>query len=302
MISIIICTHNRASILKYCLTSFTVQTASQALYEIIVIDNASTDATQQEVLSFQTSLPIRYIREDKIGLSHARNRGYQEAVHEWIVYVDDDAKAHSDFLARVHWVIEQFRFECFGGRFFPWYLEPKPKWLPDDFGLFPKLLNEVGELPPTQHAAGGVIIFKKSALIAVGGFPAHLGMKGVEVGYGEENWVQDEMRKKNFRIGFDPELKIDHLVASYKYTLQWQLKRMYAKGRTEKLMGINSHAVNKLWLILKAFLFTIYSLIRNIGKLWSIRKYYIQNYLLDSMGYWCKVMGYVQQKPRNTIT
>ena len=297
MISVIICTHNRADILPYCLTSLAQQTVGSDRFEVIVVDNASVDGTCAVTTSFQRTVPyIKYVYEPVVGLSQARNRGYREAKTEWVIYIDDDAKAHANLMERALWVIDNFDFDCFGGRFFPWYLAPKPKWLSGDFGLFPKLLAQIGELPSSQHAAGGVIAFKKAALADVGGFPVELGMRGNDVGYGEENWVQDEMRKRNYRIGFDPELKIDHLVGPYKYTLRWQLRRMIAKGRTERLMAkgeksLRSNAV----LFSKAILFTLYSLIKNSFRFLGRKDYYLENYMLDSTGYFFKVLGYLAQ-------
>jgi len=297
MLSVIICTHNRADILTYCLTSLARQTVNPDRFEVLVIDNASVDDTRKVVASFQGSIPnLTYVYEDVVGLSHARNRGYQEAKTEWVIYIDDDAKAHANLMERALWVIDNFDFDCFGGRFFPWYLEPKPNWLADDFGLFPNLLNEIGELPVSQHAAGGVIVFRKDALVSVGGFPVELGMRGNDVGYGEENWVQDEMRKRNYRIGFDPELKIDHLVASYKYTLRWHLRRMVAKGRTERLMAKGEKSLRgKVGLFSKAILFTLYSFIKNSFHFFGKKAYYMTNYMLDSTGYFFKVWGYLAQ-------
>ena len=291
MITIIICTHNRSSLLRFCLESFTMQTTSSDLFKIMVVDNASTDDTRKIVEEFGSRLPVGYVYESKVGLSHTRNHGFREARTEWVGYVDDDAKVHSNFIERALWMIDQFNFDCFGGRFFPWYLEPKPRWLSDDFGLFPKLREEPGELTMTQHVAGGIAIFRRSALERVKGFPVNLGMNGSEIGYGEENWTQDEMRKLGFRIGFDPELKMDHLVASYKYTLAWQLRRMYAKGQTERRMSPQKAKPGQFVLLVRAIVFTGYSLLINLMK-FTRKDYYWQNYILESFGYMYKVIGY----------
>ncbi len=294
MISILICTHNRANILPYCLDSLVTQTASQDLFEVIVVDNHSIDNTKNVTLSFTGKIKnLRYVYEEVIGLSHARNRGYKEAVYDWVSYVDDDAKAYTNYIERVLWVIEHYHFDCFGGRFFPWYQEPKPKWLPEDFGRFPLLLDSIGVLPNSQYVAGGVIVFRKSILFEVGGFPISLGMSGTQVGYGEENWVQDELRKHSYRIGFDPNLKIDHLVASYKFELRWHVRRQYARGRAARILEIGKQ--KKIVPLLGwAILVTMKELVRNSLKWVSQRNYYYQNYLLDSFGLLFRTIGYMK--------
>lgn len=294
MISIVVCTFNRANILKFCLDSFTNQTiASKIVFELLVVDNGSTDTTKEVVNSFNGLINnLIYIYEPKIGLSHARNRGYLESKFDWVVYIDDDAKAHFNLISRISWVIDQFHFPCFGGRFYPWYLEQKPSWLSSSFGLFPELLNHVGELPLNLQVAGGIMVFEKDKLREVGGFPTNLGMTGNKIGYGEENWVQDEFRKRGYLIGFDPELRIDHLVASYKFKLWWHLRRAHAKGKTEKILYGNVAWPKKISLLIRATAFLIYSSLLNITKLFR-SDYYIQNYILDSTSYFLRIIGLV---------
>jgi glycosyltransferase involved in cell wall biosynthesis len=295
MVSIIICTHNRSRLLSYCLQSFINQTASHDLYEVIVVDNNSKDDTKDVVSSFANTIHnLRYVVEKNIGLSHARNRGAKEARYDWISYIDDDGKAYPNYVERIILVVANFGFDCFGGRFLPWYLEPKPNWLSDDFGLFPELLNSVGELSEKQHVAGGVIVFRKVALIEIGGFPTNLGMTGNEVGYGEENWVQNEFRKKGFRIGFDPDLKIDHLVASYKFTLSWHFKRIYAKGKAIKILKGNNKSIG--YAVALALFITAKRSVQNVFKLVLRKDYFYQNYLLDSFGFLVKTVALITTK------
>jgi glucosyl-dolichyl phosphate glucuronosyltransferase len=289
MFSIIICTYNRSDVLQHCLQSFKTEVESKVVeFEIIVVDNNSTDNTREIVLSFERELPLCYVKEEAIGLSFARNKGYHEASFDWVIYIDDDAKVHKGFLERAKWIVDNFTFDGFGGRCFPWYLTPKPAWLPADFGLMPKFLKAPGVLPPDKHAQGMVMAFKKDALQAVGGFPSNLGMTGNTVGYGEENWVQDRMREQGYSIGFDPELKVDHLVASYKYSLSWHFRRQYAKGKAASILKKkNSNAFGK---IIWAIGVTSKGLIVNSLKLFR-RNYFYQNYLLDTFGFLVKTFG-----------
>jgi glucosyl-dolichyl phosphate glucuronosyltransferase len=294
MISVLICTYNRPEILSFCLDSFVRQSADPDLFEVIVVDNNSTDHTRRVVESFSGKIRhLRYVLEEQVGLSHARNRGFREARFDWVSYVDDDAKAHSDFVERAIWVIHTFRFDFFGGRYLPWFNETvKPSWLPKEVIESPVFLGEPGVLAKGKHVPGGVMVAKKELLVKVGGFPAQLGMAGESVGYGEENWVQDELRKQGYTVGFDPDLKIDHLVAPYKFTLRWHFKRQYAKGRAARIL--NNKKYNPLWMVIKACLITGKHSVINFFRLFR-KDYYWQNYMLDTFGFLVRTIGFVSK-------
>jgi glycosyltransferase involved in cell wall biosynthesis len=290
-VSVVICTFKRPELLNECLKSFTQQTYLPSNIEFLVIDNSGDTATKEIVSTFQKSLPgIKYLVENKIGLSFARNRGIVEASHDWICYTDDDAKVHSDFIERLVHTITHYEFDAFGGMFLPWYRSPKPNWLPIEIGQLRMLRNTTGPLNFGQSIAGGISAFKKDKLMEAGGFPTEIGMRGNMVGYGEEDFVVKKMWANGCVIGFDPHWKMDHLVAEYKYTLHWQLKRSFAKGRDAQLKKESLSVYEKLLIFIRAFLTIPYLFLIN-GKCFFKKKYYIQNYILDSLRYSFRLFG-----------
>jgi GT2 family glycosyltransferase len=106
LISVIVCTHNRAAMLRDALQSLAgVETAGRFAVEIVVVDNASSDETAGIVKRLQQQSPnTRYIYEGKKGIATARNRGYREAKGEWIAFFDDDQ------LAEPNWLVELFAY------------------------------------------------------------------------------------------------------------------------------------------------------------------------------------------------
>jgi len=280
-LSIIICTHNRAAILRECLASLTCQTANANDYEILIIDNNSNDDTKDVYDSLSNQLTnSRYIFESAQGLSYARNRGFKEARSNWILYLDDDTKAFETFSERAIYVTENYNFDCFGGVFLPWYKNGKPKWFPDHLVSNEHLSTETCALE-NGYATGCVVAFKKSILIELGGFPASIGMSGNKVAYGEETLLQVKIRENGGTIGFDPELKIFHLVDNYKLTPIWFIKSAYAKGR-DSWAGMNNQPTLAKVLFIplsisrraikKIFLSTIALFNKN---------YYFQNWIID---------------------
>ena len=93
LLSVIIPTRNRSNYLSALIDSLFLQEAGSFIWEIIVVDNASTDNTRdvaQEKIR-HAPIPIRYVYELKPGLHQGRHRGTREAAGELIAFLDDDA-------------------------------------------------------------------------------------------------------------------------------------------------------------------------------------------------------------------
>lgn len=229
-LSVVVCTCNRADCVRTAIESLLKQTASPDQYEIIVVDNNSNDDTTAVVREFCGSAPtVRLVQEPRQGLSHARNCGGNAATTDWVAYIDDDARAHPDFVERALAIIDRYRFDCFGGMYLPWYPGEKPIWYRDSYASNGRLLDRVGVLERGE-LSGGVIVFRTSVLKRMGGFPTELGMHGQKIAYGEETRLQVELRRAGYLIGFDPDLQIDHLVPPHKQRVVWLLRSAWAHG------------------------------------------------------------------------
>jgi glycosyltransferase involved in cell wall biosynthesis len=100
MFSVIIPTHNRAGIIGRALRSVAAQTFSD--YEVIVVDDGSTDSTR-DYLETVRGPRYRFIRNERsLGVSGARNRGIAAAVGQWIAFLDDDDELRPEALAALH--------------------------------------------------------------------------------------------------------------------------------------------------------------------------------------------------------
>lgn len=291
-VSIIICTYNRADLLTECLESFVTQTIFPANMEIIVVNNNSTDNTEAVVETFKGKLTgLSCVNETNIGLSYARNRGVKESVYDWVCYMDDDAKAHKNYVERLFYVMNNCNYDGFGGMFYPWYRSPKPAWLSPEFGKMTLLRTTLGPLAKGKTVAGGICAFNKEKLLKAGGFPNDIGMRGDVVGYGEENYLQDNMWANGDTIGFDPDWKMDHLVAEYKYTLSWHLKRNFGKGRDYQISKGSLSFIQKLIHLFRAIVIALVLGLKNLPRLFTSSTYYRQNWILDAVGYSYKMFG-----------
>jgi glycosyltransferase involved in cell wall biosynthesis len=99
-LSVILCTHNpRPDYLRRTLAALEAQTLAQEKWELLLVDNASTEALAKTWnLSWHSH--ARHVREDELGITHARVRGIKESKDELLVFVDDDTLLAADYLAR----------------------------------------------------------------------------------------------------------------------------------------------------------------------------------------------------------
>lgn len=282
-LSVIICTFNRATILEECLQAVCKQTIDQSLYDIIIIDNNSTDNTFNIVKKYTEGFSnVTYHKEQSQGLSYARNRGSIVAKTEWLAFLDDDGFADPDFIEKCLHVIDNYHFDCFGGIYKPWFKYEKPKWMPSTFGEKQPLSNQIKQIYSAQ-LDGGIFAINKRVLDQLGGFYNNLGMTGDQIGYGEETHLQIRLLKNGFKLGFTPFWRMQHLVAKHKHYLYWHLKSEFAKGRDAML--IHSHAPAQ-WNMIDKLKFILHSLINgminNLPKL-KTKDFYFQNFILEVM-------------------
>ncbi|MEQ1678244.1 MAG: glycosyltransferase, partial [Chitinophagaceae bacterium] len=133
-ISVVICTYNREKFIGDVLNCLAKQTFSADLFEIIVVDNNSTDRTPvlvKEFIQATPGLPVSYVFEKNKGLSFARNRGLEEANGAIITYLDDDAEPIPVFLTSIQNFLQENKEAVgIGGKVIPKYSESKePAWM-----------------------------------------------------------------------------------------------------------------------------------------------------------------------------
>jgi len=171
-ISVNLCTYNRKEMLIQTLKSLIQQeTDGRFTFEIIVVDDASTDGTQEVVKIFckETIIPIKYIKEEGKGEANSRNRAVRESQGKWIALIDDDEIAEPCWLKEMVSTATSHNADCVGGRM--------RLLLPDDsdakiIGTVRKLLGETSI--PKKHTyngpGGGNALINKKIFDEIGGF------------------------------------------------------------------------------------------------------------------------------------
>ena len=234
-LSIVICTYNRAELLDACLASVVGQGAGFERVEVIVVDNNSRDYTASVVARYSERYSnVRYVHERQQGLSHARNRGCDVACGEYLGYLDDDARLPRGYLACVLAALDEHVPDIMGGPVYPYYDTRKPRWFRDEYEI--RKFAEASGFSRTCRVSGGNFIIRRDVLLAFGKFDVNLGMKGDQIGLGEERALLELYRSRTpeaaQKVYYCLDAYIEHYVPAYKMTLRYMTDRFYQVGRT----------------------------------------------------------------------
>jgi len=244
-ISVIVCTHNRASDLERALASVFEQDNRGVAYEIVVVDNRSTDATPQVVeRAIEAGWPVRYVFEQELGLCNARNAGWRAAKGKICAYLDDDALAQPGWLRAI-----QSAFAAHpdagvaGGRVDPIWEAQRPSWLSDDVALSltivdwskaPKLIDDVA----MQWLVGANIALPRKTLEEVGGFHPALDRVGNRMLSSGDVFLQKQVMRRGYRCLYDPAIAVHHKVPASRLNQGWFLRRYFWQGVSDAVMQL----------------------------------------------------------------
>jgi glucosyl-dolichyl phosphate glucuronosyltransferase len=243
LVSAVICTHNRSAYLRKALQSLQAQTLAKHRYEIVVVDNASTDNTREVVDKEGGAVSnLRYIFEPELGLNHARNAGWRNARSPYIAYLDDDAVACSAWLEKIIEVFENIAPQpgCVGGKIEPIWEAPRPSWLDDEMLPYLAILDWSPSpivLDQDQFLAGVNIAFPRSLLEGVGGFRLGLDRTGKNLLSNGDIHVQRLVRALRYDSYYDPRIVVQHHVAASRLTKEWFVQRAYWQGISDVVLN-----------------------------------------------------------------
>jgi len=235
--SIIICTHNRADLLRQTLPEVCRQQCAGAQFEVVVIDNASTDRTRQVVEEVRETLqfPIKYYLEPQLGLSSARNAGVEQAAGDILIFTDDDAIPQPGWLENIIKPFADQSVVATGGDVEPvWPEGAPPVWLhpylQDYLGIIRFYLAAGTELSYPRFPFGVNIAFRKSAVREAGGFSASLGRSGNSLLSGEETELCIRLANAGRKIVYAPGAVVRHIMAQGRISKAWFRKRSDIQG------------------------------------------------------------------------
>jgi len=233
-VTVAICTWNRRPLLEQTLTGLEKMRVGGTRWELIVVDNGSSDGTAALVREWieRGTLPLRYVHEPELGLSHARNRALREARTDWLLFTDDDVIVDPGWLSGFVAATERHPAAgAIGGRVDPWFVETPD---PDMCRAFPALAKGFCGLnlgPDDQVVPEGTFLVGANFGIRLDptlnlSFHPHLGPRGLNPIGGDENAYQIELRQAGLDIVWCPAMRVTHYVEPKRMTVEY-LQQFY---------------------------------------------------------------------------
>lgn len=220
-VSVVVATHNGARTLNACLDS--LQRLNYPNYEVILVDDGSTDRTPEFAKKFPS---VCYLRQENLGLSAARNAGIAAATGEIVAFTDDDCRADEDWLYYLTGDLLRSEFAGIGGHNF---LPPE-----DSYVAAAVLVSPGGPAHvmltdrEAEHIPGCNMAFYKWALDEIRGFDPIFRKAGDDV---DACW---RLQQRNRTIGFSPTGFVWHYRRS---TIRAYLKQQAGYGEAEALLS-----------------------------------------------------------------
>jgi len=294
MFSIILCTYNRADVLLTAIQSLLDQTIPAHKFEIVIVDNASTDSTSssvEQLLNHTEEHHLKYVYEPKPGLGFARYTGLQAATGNWIGYLDDDAKASGTWLEEACRIVQSINpLDGFGGPIHPYYLAKKPNWFKDAYEMR-SWGGQERYLDKKESFSGSNMFFKRELLLSIGTPLIGLGMVGTSMGFGEETLFFERAWQLNSHAYFhySPDLLVYHAVPASKMNVRYILERMFMNGASNAKRRMPAGSLARFGYGLRNGLSAIRLLLIMIIKRFSYR--IRQQWLVECGGPVAKKMG-----------
>ena len=262
-ITVSIQTYNHSETLDKTLASMqNLRCPENAEYEILVVNNNSSDHTQKVIDKYAALLSprLRSVFEPCQGLSHARNRALKEAKGEIVCFTDDDVVVDPGWLEAVSTAFVRYSAAVVGGKSYLIYPCDKPEWLSDKDEILLSYLDYGDEtlIGTDKDLFGLNYSVLKQAALDIGGFDSELGRIGKKLLSGEEKDLQERIIKNGGVVVYEPKAIVGHIVPPERLTKKWFLKRVYHGAitirRLEKKRGGSNEVLYHLKRTIRCYL------------------------------------------------
>jgi glycosyltransferase involved in cell wall biosynthesis len=238
--TVLICTYNRAELLGQTLDSLARCRTNGVRWDVLVVDNNSTDDTRQIVMSRIDRFPVslRYMFEPRQGKSNALNTGLAATDAAIIAFTDDDVRVDEDWVeASCRPLLNDLAIDYTGGPVLPIWESPCPPWLDQqradlwgtlailDYGRDPFVFEERRRVP-----LGANMAVRRSLIDGVGGFDPDLGRRGSSLLGQEQAEFFCRSRDAGARGLYVPDMALRHHVPARRLTHSYFRRWWYWKG------------------------------------------------------------------------
>jgi len=245
--SVIIATYNRADELPKTLESLKDLEVDDP-WEVIVVDNNSTDSTREVVERAVQSFPVplRYLMEREQGRSAALNAGIKAAQGEILAITDDDVRVDPHWLTNAERALRELNCDYLGGKALPIWGGKLPKWMPNRGGKHWGVVALVDYGPkPVEFGdhkvpVGVNTVFRREAFERAGLWDNSIGRKaGTLLGQEVREWSQ-RARAAGLRGFYSPDLVVHHVIPEDRLTKRYFRRWFYWHGISRAILYQNN--------------------------------------------------------------
>jgi glycosyltransferase involved in cell wall biosynthesis len=248
-LSVVICTYNGMGVIEPTMEAILQQSIDKTRYEVLLVDNNSDDGTTEYVKSLLPEYQnLRYIQEDRQGLSYARNTGIDEAAGDIIVFLDDDSVAEPDYLETL---IRKFKeypsVLCLGGKIIPKVDFEVPWWMLEKYEGYLAMGFDAGDedifLDNMRGPTGGNMAFKNFVFERFGRFDVRLGRQKGKYLANEEDVLIKKIKQIEQSCLYTPDALVYHLAKRRRVGRKYLLNKAYYKGISDARSGYSRDEV-----------------------------------------------------------
>jgi glucosyl-dolichyl phosphate glucuronosyltransferase len=234
-VTVAILTYNRADFLRQTLDGIARQQFPHDHFEVVVVDNNSTDRTRAVVESFAGQRPPpRYVLETKQGLDHARNRAIQEARADIIVFADDDILVRPDWLAQLAVPLmadHQRHIGAIGGEVIPVFPDGLPPWVAEWHSPL-AFRPDTGPLDARHSPMGANLAVPRWVFEEVGPFSTALDRTGKNLFGGGDAELIRRVRAAGLEVWFSPGAAVQHQMPASRTTFKYAARHAFDSARS----------------------------------------------------------------------
>ena len=234
-VTVAIPTYNRADFLRQTLAGLVAQQFPRDHFEILVLDNNSTDHTRAVVAEFASAHPApRYLLETRQGLDYARNRAIAEARGAIIVFGDDDILVQPDWLAQMTGPLladPAQRIGAVGGEVIPVFPDGLPPWVAEWHAPL-AFRADLGPLPPHHSPMGANLAFPRWVFTQLGLFHTALDRAAGNYFSGGDSEMIRRVRAAGHEVWFAPGAAVQHQMPASRTTFRYASRHAFDSARS----------------------------------------------------------------------
>jgi glucosyl-dolichyl phosphate glucuronosyltransferase len=298
-VSAVICSYNRARFIISAVESIFNQDFDKSCFEVIVVDNNSTDDTVKLLEKYKadhSGYNFKYFVEHNQGVAYARTRCAKEASGEIVAFLDDDSTAQPGWLSQIVTFFDQHPdVYSVGGKITPRFITDIPNWysryffgLVGNFNLGP----DEKQLTSNRYPCGANMSFRKKTFEEIGYFNADLGRKGTGLLATEEKDIYLRILAAHHKVYYLPGVEVLHSVEANKFDKAYVKRHSMGIGGGERLL-LKGHPFKLFMKFLEYVAKWGYAIVYGIGFL--IRGQWSKFIMLERFRWWV-IIGFLNPK------